>query len=33
MEKMKYQGGNEDDVLAVYLVSDGVAGCKMEFLA
>ena len=32
-EKMKYQGDDEDDILAVYLVSDGVVRCKVGFLA
>lgn len=32
-EKMKYWGDDEDDFLAVYLVSDGVVGFKEGFLA
>jgi hypothetical protein len=33
-ERMIYRdGGEEDDVLAVYLVGDGVIGCKVGFLA
>ncbi len=30
---MRYRGDNQDDVLAVYLISDGVVGCKVRFLA
>jgi hypothetical protein len=29
---MKYREDNEDDVLAIYLVSDGVVGCEVRFL-
>lgn len=32
-ERLAYQdGGNEEDVLAVYCVADGVVGCKVGFL-
>jgi hypothetical protein len=31
-ERMKYRRDEEDDVLAVYLISNGVVGCKVRFL-
>ena len=32
-ERMKYRGGEEDDVLVVYLLVGGVVGCKESFLS
>ena len=31
-ERMRQRGDDEDDVLVVYLITDGAVGCKVEFL-